>query len=344
MEEYEKFEFITPNNVYDIDENKIKEFKNTIIWEELDKSFENVKNTNEVKNSLIEIVSRGDISKVKYDEEMGKLKEEDVISSDFLLIPLFLSIPFYKAITLIEQRYSNEDEIKKESNIKINNLLKDQKVDSLINSICESEEDVLNEVNSLKEIGKFALPKLKLKLTEKELSENELQILTSICLDIILGEKEGNDLYNKSLVDDESIREKYQKEIMDLINDIDMKEYIDRHPEEFKEFNLKIIETIIDDTVNLINNYVKEGDDTTGFATAYNIKNMGESVLPNLKNKFFDESLEDETRNIILFSILLIKFDKKTAIKIHEDGSNEKEKEKHSNALDIISLIIDEID
>ncbi len=74
-EDYETIEIKIPNNISNISEEKINEYKNSKEWEELDDLFKTlqISEEHEIKDILLKIISYGEIVKVKYDYKMNNL-------------------------------------------------------------------------------------------------------------------------------------------------------------------------------------------------------------------------------------------------------------------------------
>lgn len=244
-ENYETIEIKIPNNISNISEEKINEYKNSKEWEELDDLFKTlqISEEHEIKDILLKIISYGEIVKVKYDYKMNNLNENDILSQEFILIPIYMNMLPERAIDLISKRYSDDENLIEESMIQLDEIMRDNKIDELIeilkNARKAEEHEIANgAMGELYRYKEYALPKLKLVSVDPKTSQNLLNDLGTIIITIILGEEEYYNLFQKAIDEDPEIWKPAQKRIRDIINSIDVSPYLLRHPEELPNIEI----------------------------------------------------------------------------------------------------------
>lgn len=240
-EEYETIEIKISNKIDNISEEKIREYKNSDEWDELDDLLNKLQNSeeDETKDIILKIISYGEIVKVKYEDKMNNLNENDILSQEFILLPIYMDMFPERAIDLISKRYSDDENLIEESLIQLDEIMRDNKIEELIeilkNARKSEEHEIANgAMGELYRYDEYALPKLKLVAVEPETSQDLLNDLGAIIITIILGEEEYYNLFKKAIDEDPEIWKPAQERIRNIINSIDVSPYFLRHPEELQ--------------------------------------------------------------------------------------------------------------
>ncbi len=243
-EEYETITIKIPTDTSNISKEKIEEYKNFKEWTQLDTLFNQLMDleTTKTKDILLEIIDYGEIVKVKYEDKMNNLKEEDILTQEFVLLPMYINMSPEQANEIIAKRFSDDEEEAESSAILLNELLQDNKIEELIEIVknarkANDHEDANGAMGELFRYGEYALPKLRLTVVDPNTSQELMDDIATIIATIILGEKEGFNLINRCMDEDPNIWKPAQKEIRDLINRIDPIPYLLRHPKEVPKDN-----------------------------------------------------------------------------------------------------------
>ena len=244
-EDYETIEIKIPNNINNISEEKIREYKDSKEWEELGDLFNTlqISEEGEIKDILLKIVSYGEIVKVKYDYKINNLNENDILSQEFILLPIYMNLLPERAIDLISKRYSDDKNLIEEAMMQLDEIMRDNKIDELIeilkNARKAEEHEIANgAMGELYRYKEYALPKLKLVAVDPETGQGLLNDLGTIIITIILGEEEYYNLFQKATDEDPEIWKPAQERIRDIINSIDVSPYFLRHPEELPNIEI----------------------------------------------------------------------------------------------------------
>ena len=238
---YETVEMKVYNDIKDISKEKIEEYKNSPQWIELDDLFKKITSENiSPKSALIEILSYGEIVRVKFDHVFNNIQEGMVLTSEFIYLPLFMDMPHDLAVAVIKGWGSDDEEINRKSSEIILDYQRDRKIEDLIeilkNARLDNNHEVANgAMGELYRIGEYVLPRLRLVRFDNETPQNLLDDTTTIIFYILIGEEKTNDLMSRCADENEDIWIPAQEEVRNIIDKIDLMPYFFRHPEKLEK-------------------------------------------------------------------------------------------------------------
>jgi len=228
-----------------ISKEKIEEYKNSKEWNELDSLFDqlNSKESNlESQNELMtKILAYGEIVRVKFKDDFSKLKKGENLASSFLQLPIYLDMPYDLAIDVLKYRASENEEKRLKATKIFLDYNRDKIIEELIKSVYNGEknnnrEHVVSASRELIGIGKYALPRLKLVMMNKDSPQQLLDDISTVILFIILGEKKAVDLIEACKDENKDIWVPAQEEIRNVLRSIDPTPYFYRHPKELDKY------------------------------------------------------------------------------------------------------------
>jgi hypothetical protein len=171
---------------------------------------------------------------------MKSLKEGVTISADVMLIPYYLDMTEEQAADFLERRYSDDEETEISANIELNEFIKDYKVEKLIKAIETASKENNNEMreavmSQLYHMGEIALPQLKLKIIETAKTAIQLEYLYVAMSIIVDDPEEISNMFRKIISEDDEEFAEANTFVMKMLDDIDSKDFINRHPKQYKK-------------------------------------------------------------------------------------------------------------
>jgi len=225
-------------NIYDISDEKFEEYINSPEWKELDELFKKVSHGDDTTDvsTLIEIISYGEIVRVKYNDFFNYPENCEGLAIIFVFLPILMDMPYKLAVNVIKDWVSDDKKRKDLAFETIMDYTKDHQIEELIEYLkitindndYDSVEDTLDKIY---EIGKHALPRLKLIMINQELPLEVLSGVNQVIIHLSIGDKKAEELSNRLYDKNPDIYIPALDEMDKIIKKIDLEPYFERHPE-----------------------------------------------------------------------------------------------------------------
>jgi len=223
----------------DLNEKKIKEYKSSKEWNELEFLFTELNSSGANPEKEIEVVLKilpyGEIAGVMFHEICSGIAEGDSVVSSFIHLPIYLTMPYELAVEVLKNRVLEG----KENNSKLDQVFYDYRRDLEIEELIKRVEIGIRKgdieyvkgiLKSLYSYGEFALSRLKLVMINENTNPYLLSSIRSVIVFIVLGEEEAMKLINLCNDENKAIMALGRSEVEDIIDSIDPTAYLDRHP------------------------------------------------------------------------------------------------------------------